>query len=370
MTTIFTRQADISRSIRNETAARSGRAFSFSRLISSMTGEGSALDGYEREFMEEFSRNQRGFYDAQRMPIPLELLADPTIRPDMLSRDLSKVTASAGGYLVGASNAPIADLLRPWSVASQAGITVVPVGKNAGIAGDLVIPKANSGMTGYWLNTETNQITQSDPTIEKIVMKAKSGGALAKFSRLLARQGNVADAFLQREMLKTIGRLVDVAILAGSGSNGQPTGIPNTLGINTASGAFSGDSALAMEETAANEGSTDKHIGFLTTPAVRRLLKKRTIDASSTGKALWNSSRNGDEIAGRAGFVAEYVNASSMICGPWNDCVLAIWGTPTIEINPYDPSGFKAGTFEARLLIDCDVAIVHPGAWTVHSSIS
>lgn len=370
MATIFTRQADIGRAVRSETAARSSRAFSFSRLIASMTGEGSRLDGYEAEVMKELGRSMNGYYDAQRMPIPLELLADPTIRPDALTRDMGKVTSSSGGYLVGATNAPVVDLLRPWSVASQAGITVVPVGKNAGVAGDLVVPKANTGMSAYWLSTEATAITQTDPTIDKIVMKAKSGGALAKFSRLLARQGDVADAFLQREMMKTIGRLVDVAILLGTGTNGQTTGIQNTAGIIPATGAFSGDSALAMEEAAATQGSTDNQIGFLTTPAVRRLLKKRTIDAASTGRALWQSAPDGDQIAGRAGFVANFASASTMICGPWDDCILAIWGSPSIEINPYDPAGFKAGTFEARILVDCDVAIVHPSAWTVHSSIS
>ncbi len=320
--------------------------------------------------MKEISRSMNGHYDAQRIPIPLELLADPTLRPDALTRDMGKVTSSSGGYLVGASNAPIVDLLRPWSVASQAGITVVPVGKNAGVGGDLVVPKSNTGMSAYWLSTELSAIPQTDPTIDKIVMKVKSGGALAKFSRQLARQGDVADAFLQREMLKTIGRLVDVAILAGTGTNGQPTGIQNTVGVSTATGAFSGDSALAMEETAAVQGSTDTNVGFLTTPAVRRLLKKRTIDAASTGQPLWHSTPNGEQIAGRSGYVANYASASTMICGPWNDCILAIWGAPTIEINPYDPAGFKAGTFEARILIDCDVAIVHPAAWTVHSSIA
>lgn len=369
MATIFTRQADISRAVRNETAARSGRAFSFSRLISSMTGDGERLDGYEREFMDELSRSQQGYFDAQRMPIPLELLADPTIRPDMLARDLGKGTSSAGGYLVGASTSPVADLLRPWSVASQAGITVVPVGKNVGIAGDLAIPKENTGMSAYWLNTETSTITQSDPTLEKIVMKAKTGGALTKFSRLLARQGNVADAFLQQAMLKTIGRLVDIAILSGTGTNGQPTGIQNTVGVNTASGAFTGDSALAMEEKASVQGCADINIGFLTTPAVRRLLKKRAIDAAIP-EQLWKSSLAGELLYGRAGFVAEYASASTMICGPWNDCVLTIWGTPTIEINPYDPAGFKQGMFEARLLIDCDVALVNPAAWSVHTAVA
>ena len=43
--------------------------------------------------------------------------------------------------------------------------------------------------------------------------------------------------------------------------------------------------------------------------------------------------------------------------------VIALWGTPVLEINPYEANDFKKGTLQARVLIDMDVAPIHPGAW-------
>lgn len=370
MATIFTRQAGIGSAVRNERQSRNLQAFSLSRLLSIMTTPNMSMDGYEREFLDELRRGTDGWYNQHRFPIPLQLLSDPTARADVLARDLSKGTPSAGGYLVGTETAPVADLLRPWSVATQAGISVIGLPSNERITGDLVIPKVGSGVSTYWLPTETSTITLSDPGTDKLVLSPKTGGALTKYSRLLARQGNVADAMLQREMLRAIGKMVDVAILSGSGTSGQPRGIINTSGIATSSGAFSWATACTMEQTASDQGADDAKVGFLTTPAVRKLLKTRTIDAGSAGVPLWLSGKDGESLAGRQAHVASYSPASTMIAGPWNDCVLAMWGVPVLEVNPNDPEGFKAGVFEAKIVVDCDVGLLHPAAWTVHSTIS
>lgn len=370
MATIFTRQNTLDSKARTERQARAGRAFSISRTIAAMTGEASRLDGYEKEVLQEIGRaNGRG-YDPQRMPIPLALLADPTAHPDYLVRDMSVGTPSTGGYMVGTATAPVVDILRPWSVAARAGVTLLPLSSQGFSNISVDIPTVTSPTAGYWLTNETTAITPSDPTLDKITLRAKTGGVLTKFSRQLARQtGDLSDALLQREFLGTLGRLLDVAILSGTGADGQPRGIANTAGIATATGAFDWDDALAMEQTAATQGADDQHIGYVTTPAVRRLLKQKTLLTGDGAELLWKSSPSGDLIAGRAGYVASYAPTDTMIAGPWNDLLLAIWGTPFIEIDPRDPVGFKVGTVQARMMVDCDVALRTPAAWTVHSSI-
>ena len=370
MATIFTRQAMIDTKARDERQARTGRAFSFSRYIASMANEGQKLDGYEREIYDHLNRANGGRFDPQRAPIPLALLVDPTAHPDYLVRDMSAGVASAGGNLVGTNTAPVSDLLRPWSITARAGVTVLPM-PVAGISfGNLDIPTVTNPTAGYWLDGETAAITPSDPTLGKITMRPKAGAVLTKFSRQLVRQtGDVADALLQREFLGTIGRLLDTAILSGTGANGQPRGILNTAGVATATGSFSLDSALAMEETAVLQGANDQRIAYLTTPAVRRLLKKRMPDAGSAGQALWQSSNQGEMVAGRPGYVANYASTATMIAGPWDDLLLGMWGFPRIEIDPTDSTGFKVGTLSARMIVDCDVAVRTPAAWTVHSAI-
>lgn len=371
MATIFARSGTNSAAVNAARSARTGKAFSFSRLLNVMSSQNFRLDGYERELLTELANSRNAVFDQQRVQIPLQLLADPTASPSQLVRDLSKGTLSAAGYLVGTETAPVVDLLRPWSVAARAGVTVIPVEVGPhGICHDIVVPRTTTGMTAYWLTDETTSSSQSDPAMDKVTMRQKTGSALTKFSRLLAQQSDVADSFLQREMLATVGQLLDTAILAGTGATGQPLGIKNHAGINTASGAFAWTNALVMEENAASHAADDQKIAFLTTPAVRKLLKGKTLDAGNAGEPLWKSTPEGEQIAGRRAHVASYAPTSSIIAGPWNDCILAMWGTPTLEINPYDANDYKAGIIQARIFVDCDVAVAHPAAWSVHNTVS
>lgn len=365
MTTVFKRQSALSSELRAEKEARRhANAFSFSRAVSTLA-QGFPLDGYEAEVVRELNRSIGGS-NANSLPCPIELLSDPSIRPDYLARDLSKGTLSAGGYMVGAEPHPVVDLLRSWSVAARAGINVVAL--NGG--GDMPIPKTATGMTGYWLANEATAITQSDPTLGINTLSPKNCGGFTKFSRQLMRQSNVADALLQQHLLFIIGRTIDAAILSGSGASGQPTGIENTANVNATTGAFSLSSALVMEENAATQGGSDEQVGFVTTPAVRRLLKARTPDAGSAGELIWRSSFDGDTLAGRRAHVANYAPAATVYCGPWNDCLLGLWNVPVLELNPYDTADFKNGMVAARMFLSADVAILHPAAWSKHTGLT
>jgi len=386
MPTIFTRN---NTDARMERQSRANKGFSLSRVIAAMTSESGRLDGYELEVLQEFSRaaGEPGF-DYHRVPLPLQLLADPTIRPDRLSRALT--VGDAGAALVGTETTPVVDLLRGFSVVSGMGLTVLDIPKNRGI-NDIVIPKTDGAITWHWLEDEAAELPQEDPTIGKITMSPHGGGAFAKYSRLLSRQGSISDALLQREMLGTVGRMIDHAVLNGTGANGQPTGIVNQAGINSVGVLpFGYHEALHMEYLASLAGVTDENIAFLVNPLDRKILKGRasslmTVDRMLQGNFsdpaqtytldhLWRqkvgmlveTGPQGDHIAGRRLRVSRDAPDGKVICGMWPDAVVAMWGVPVLEINPYDPGGFKKGTFEARVVIDIDVGLLHPEAWSVH----
>jgi HK97 family phage major capsid protein len=369
MAVIFKRHADIAATTRAEQSARSSKSFSMSRLVSCMLDENARLDGYEAEVAQELARAHGVTYDPRRVVLPVQLMADPTLKPDVLARDLGKAPSSAGGYLVGTQTAGVLDLLRPWSLAAKAGATIIPAMTPAGVCHNLVIPRTDSGMTAYWVDGDN--LTPSDPSLgDNIVLSQKTGGALTKFSRTLARQGDVADAWLQREMLATVGGLLDKAIFTGTGANGQPRGIANTAGIAATSGAFVWANALAIEAMAANEGGKDEHIAFATTPDVRKLLKAKTLDAGNAGEPLWKSAPTGEQVAGRFAFVGNYAPDDCIVGGPWDDLIVALWGSPVLELNPYENTDFRTGMIQARMFIDCDVAVGHPAAWSVHTSVT
>lgn len=376
MTAIIRSYSDASAAVRAERNNRSTRAFSISRVLAAMSGESNSLDGYEAEVLKEIGQATRGYHDPARVQIPLELLADPTISPTTLTRDLNVGTASAGGALVGARTQPVVDIMRPFSTILQAGATLLNGDVSRAGHGNIIIPKVSADMTGYWLSTEGASLTQSDPSFEKVTLTPKTGGVLTKFTRLLAKQGNVADAVLQQHLLRIVGSMIDKASLAGTGADGQPRGLLNTSGL-ASSTAPSGatDPALIAEYNASMAGASG--FGFVTHPVVRASLRTPVSlntteeqNEAASRMAIWKSGPQGDRYIDWPAWVCKECPSDSMVAGPWNDLVIALWGAPILEINPYDPDGFKSGLITARVLLDMDVAPIHPAAWMKFTGIN
>lgn len=372
MATVFKRYSEAGASVQKERNQRSSRTFSISRVLASMCDDGRRLDGYEREVLNEISMATRGYNDPQRVAIPIELLCDPTIHVESLVRDMSAGASTAGGNLVGSTVSPINDMLKPWSTVIKAGASVVSGDVGRAGHGTIVIPKTSKSMVGYWVTTEGGTITQSDPEISQVTLSPKTGGALTKFSRLLAKQGNVSDALLQQHMLSVIGGLIDSAAIKGTGLNGQPKGIVNTSGVAAATGGPDHKSILIAEYNAATDGNTDK-FGYVTNPIVRAVMRTGGTNLYPFGTealSAWKSGPEGDRFVDWPAFVSNDCPADTMVAGPWDDCVIAMWGAPVLEINPFDTTDFKKGFFTARMLIDCDVAVIHPSAWMKFTGIT
>lgn len=325
------------------------------RLISDLA-QGRAHGGEDREALEEYAR-QAGIahYDPQRPMIPFSELA-------LAQRDLTAGVAVAGGYLVASETPEAVDILRPWSVSARSGAMV-----ETGLVGNQVVPKTTTKSTGYWLQTEGTQVTASQPTVGQIALTPKTVGGLITFSRQLSLQAN-AQAFTARELLRTIGTMFDQAVLNGSGASGQPTGLLNTAGIITQSGTSLGHAGVCnMKERVATANAPDTEMAFVGTPEVRELLETREV-VTGAGRFIWAD----DRVAGRPGYVSTDVPSATLICTAWASTVyIGIWGQGfVIEINPFDPTGFKAGAIQARLLVSMDVAILHPAAVCVSTSIT
>jgi hypothetical protein len=121
-----------------------------------------------------------------------------------------------------------------------------------------------------------------------------------------------------------------------------------------------------MKQKSAEANVTDENIKFLSTPAVRQLLETRE-RATGGVRFVWDK----DQIADRPAYVSTDVPSATMICGDFSLVYLGFWGAGLfLEINPNDPTGFKSGIIQARVLVSCDVAVLHPSAFIVASSIT
>lgn len=326
-----------------------GPRLNFARMLSDLSK--GAVHGADREAIEEFA-HKAGIQhiDPQRPYVPFSAL-----------RDLNKVTSTAGGYLVSAETREAVDILRPWSVTARAGIII-----ETGLVGDQAIPKTTGKTTPYWLSTELSELTPSTPTVGQIALTPKTAGASLNFSRQLSKQAN-ADAFVRRELLRTVGTAVDQAVINGTGASGQPLGLLNTPSIGTQSGtslAFSG--ITTMKKTVAEANAPDESISYLSTPAVRQLLENRERITGGVS-FIWDN----DRVASRPAFVSTDIPSATLICGAWEAVYMGIWGEGFIvEINPFEASNFKVGTIQARVLVSCDVAILHAAAFNVATAIT
>lgn len=304
------------------------------------------LDGEDREVLEETARRNNVPFDLQR--------------PYIAFRDLVAAVGSAGGYLRTTEVREAVDILRPWSVTAKAGMLV-----ESGLVGDVAFPKVTQKTTPAWVSNETAQVTPSQPTLAQVAMSPKTVASVVVYSRQLAKQAN-ASRFVGLESLRTLGTSFDQAVLSGSGVSGQPTGLLNTAGLQTQSGTTLNTGVATMKRKSAEANVTDEAISYLSTPAVRELLEGRE-RATGGGRFVWDK----DQVADRAAYVSTDVPTATMICGDWSLIYLGIWGEGfVLEVNPFDPTGFKTGTIQARMLVTCDVAVLHPSAFVVASSIT
>lgn len=327
------------------------KRFSLSRSILDMSTD--ALQGVDHDFLDKTATFAGVHFDPRRIHIPWRML-------DLEQRDLT--SAGNAAYLVAASVGAASDMLRAWSVALGAGVTVID-----GLVGALAIPRVTTSPTGYAIPTEATAITESQPVLGQTVLVPKVLACYVEFSRLLAEQAN-AETVIRMVMLSTLGKFLDAQILNGSGASGEMQGIFNIAGTQTQSGTTLARAGVTtMKKLSAEAGAMDRELAFVSTPAVRQLLENRE---NATGNAgfVWQ----GGAVADLSAYASNECPAASMLCGPWAQVVLGQWGPPgiTLEINPYDPAGFKAGIIQARMILTADMAMLRPSAFIKSTSIT
>ena len=140
-------------------------------------------------------------------------------------------TANVGGNLVGTDYRPqdFIEFLYNNSIALGAGVQTLN-----DLQGDVAIPKRSGKGSTYWLSTETTAITAGNSTFSQITMTPKNVASLEKYSRQQVLQGLPAiETLIRSDMTTNLQLAMDSAILNGSGSSGEPTGILNTSGVNS-----------------------------------------------------------------------------------------------------------------------------------------
>lgn len=322
------------------------RSYSIARAIVAQADGDWKNAGFEREcheaIAEKLNRQTGGFY----VPSEVQL------------RDLSVAGGVAtGGALVATDHMPqsFIDILRSKMKMLQLGVKVM-----GGLVGNPSIPRQDGAATGYWV-AEGVAPTESQQIFAQLGLNPKTCGAVTEFTRqLLLQSAPSIDMLVMSDIAAVLARTVDKAIISGTGSAGQPTGILNTTGVTEVAmvGAnFAWADAVALESLLAEADAPDA-VAYLCRPGIRGTLK--TTPKIGTTYPVYlvgdDNTLNGYPVE-----TTTQMPAATLIYGDFSTVILGEWGILEIEANRHG-SGFRAGNIEVRGLQSVDVAVRYPQA--------
>lgn len=327
--------------------------FSLTRTLQQMHTPQGLRDGYERELLGGFALALGRHFDPHRVVIPFGALG--------ITRDLTVASAAAGGYLVGEEQGRIVDALRGWSIVTDGGAVVVPMGAGGG---NLSIPKNLGGADTTWLGTEATSATEVSPLVAELGLSPKTVAVYAEFSHLLTKLAPQLELFLRLRLIGSVGQAIDTAVFGGSGASGQPLGILNTAGVGIVSGTSLGWTGVrTMRRTAIAAGAREANMLFVGGATTQDLLAGRE-RISGGGRAIWDDAN----VAGLRGVATNRIPLDAAVAGDFSQLVVAMWGGIEVEINPF--ANFQAGIQGARVMVSMDAGCTQPSAFSVATSIT
>jgi HK97 family phage major capsid protein len=293
----------------------------------------------------------------RQVALPWELLA---------ARDLQIATGAGGGFLQATAVGPAAQALRgPSACVGRLGVPVVEDARTT------AWPQVITPITATWLTTEATAAAESDPAFALRAGGRFTVASTTDLSKSLERLQPAAQAVVGMEKLAALAQRIDAAIIAGTGTGGQPQGIIGTAGVLTQSGTTlqrAGLLAAQRQIIRAGLRSPDA-FAALTTPEVGELLGGRI--ATGGNDPLWTGPLHEGALLGLRAVSSENVPAASMLMGDWrNGVVLHVMGPAIVEVNGFEPTKFRAGIMEVRIMATINVAVLAPGGFLQITSIT
>jgi len=222
-----------------EMAAQERASYSITAGIrAALTGDWSSREaGLVREMSREVEKSGVSKTAERSFFVPFAALA----------KRATYVTSGAttGGNLVATDLLAddFIEYLRNNSLMLSLGVRTMP-----GLVGNVAIPRRSGVANTYYLSTQTTAITQAESTFDQVTMAPKNLAALSKYSRQTLLQGTPGiEELVRRDLTDGLNLAVDLGILNGSGSSGQPTGIMQTSGIGSVAMGTNGG-AITLEK--------------------------------------------------------------------------------------------------------------------------
>ena len=245
------------------------------------------------------------------------------------------------------------DVLRANSSIMSAGATML-----RGLTGDVKIPKKLTASAAAFVATEGGAVANQTPTIGNVALTPKTLGAFVDTTRQLMIQSSLdVENLIRDDLTKAIAIHIDNVGISGSGNNGNPKGILNTTGINSAP-AFAAASTptylemLGMESLVAADNALLGDLSYICNPTNMGNMK-------GTPKVAGTSSfiaENG-QINGYNAIVSTQIDANKYLFGNFSDFLVGFFGTLDIVVDPYSLS--STGSVRIVALQSMDMGVRH-----------
>lgn len=343
-------------------SSKETQQYSMFKAVRAVLDKNWSKAGLEFEAHKEIAKRTNAHINENTFYVPLEVQA----RPIPQKRDIS-VAAQGGGYLVATNNQGFIELLRNKAVAFQLGAT-----RLSGLVGNVTVPKQSAAATAYWLASETTQITESNQTFVQVALTPKTVGAYTEVSRLLTLQSSPdAEGLIMSDLAKVTALAVDLAAFHGSGGSGQPQGVVGSSDVGSTTATTIGTGTygkmLDFQEDLATANALEGSLGYVTTPAVAKLLAGYSRFAN-TDTPIWDGNLHSGIVAKLPALTSNQITAGYMIFGNWAELIIGEWGILAVEANPY--ANFQAGIVGIRAMYTVDVAVRHGQSFSVATSVA
>ncbi len=335
--------------------------YSFARAIKILVknnGNIDAVDGIEGEMLKE------GIKERQNLGLETKGFVVPSIVLSHRAATGQNVTTEGdGGYLLQDMPFQFIESLKNQLVLQKAGATFL-----TGLVGNLPLLKGGS-FTASWI-AEGSNVSFTKEAFTKVTMTPKNlmvAGAITK--QLLVQTNNLAERLIRDELVKAIAHGLQTAAINGSGSNNQPTGILNYVGIGSVVGGDNGAAPdwadiVNLESAVAIDNAEFGNTAYLTNAKVRGKLKQ-TLKSSNVSGYVWDGQ-------GMNGYPAHVTNAvpsnldkgtstgvcSAIIFGSFSELFMGMWGGLDIIVDPFTRADYN----EIKLVLNqfADVALRNP----------
>jgi len=362
-----------------EMAARERASYSLTAGIRAMlTGDWSSREaGLVRELSREVEKSGIAKTTERSFFVPFSAL----------NQRATYVTSGSttGGNLVATDLLAddFIEFLRNNALMLQLGVRTMP-----GLVGNVAIPRRSGVASTYYLSTQTTAITQSESTFDQVTMAPKNLAALSKYSRQTLLQGTPGiEELVRRDLTDGINLAIDLGILNGSGSSGQPTGIMQTSGIGsvamgTNGGAITVEKVVDLESAVmqANGVINASNVAYLTNYKVSAALKKLRAGGSTTGDGPFlvndqlNAIGRGPTPANLNGYPLALTNqvpsnltkgsssgvCSALVMGDFSQAMVGFWGNGLEITVGEDQDDFSKALTSVRGIVTYDVAVRDP----------